>query len=617
MCGIFGAVSQFPNFPSEELTKNACAGMIHRGPDAEGFWQKNGVCLGHRRLSIIDLTEGAQPMTSVCGRYTICYNGEVYNHVELRKQLSEAGFAFRTRSDTETLMQAYAAWGKDCLLRLEGMFAFAIVDLEKRELFICRDLFGIKPLFYRIDKGGFLFSSELPPLLSPLLPAPDINPAAPALFFRYQYVPAPHTIYKDIYKLPAAHWMRVDFEGNILDIEAYGDFSFKPESMTRAEAVELADTVIEKSVAISTRSDVPVGIFLSGGIDSTLVAMNVVKTLGTEIPAFTIAFKEDAYSELEYARVAAKVLGLKLHAAYVGEPDLDKLGNILSFYGEPFGDASVLPTWHVSRLAREHCTVAMSGDGGDELFGGYNNYIAWLKAVQGNHLTGMLRSYLTLNFKEGRYHKKQLKRGARKSVEYWHRFFQINSPEQLGLLLRPPFAGFANSIAPAMEPFKGKEKDFADLDLVQTLDCLTTQADAVLQKVDRASMQHSLEVRPPLLTASVLRMALSLPVEHRLSPEERGKAVLKEILLKKGFDRSFIFRRKQGFGIPVRLWFLKGRKARTMLEELLLQSGKELDQFIDVGHVRKMLDKHSEKYNFASELWMVMAFAHWLTGRKN
>jgi asparagine synthase (glutamine-hydrolysing) len=496
---------------------------------------------------------------------------------------------------------------------LEGVFAFAVADLKQREVTLCRDLFGVKPLFYRTDPRGLLFSSELPPLHSPLLSPLEINPAAVALFFRYQYVPAPYSIYNNIHKLPAAHSMRVDFSGNIISLGRYSDFSFIPQNMTRAGAVDLAERLIAESTEICARQGVPTGVFLSGGIDSTLVAMNAVNILGPELPAFTIAFREEKHSELPYAQTAARHLGVKLHVAYVEEAELETIGNILSYYGEPFGDPSVLPSWRVCRLAKEFCSISMSGDGGDELFGGYARYAAWLRAIQSNHGADALRSLLSLKFKQMRYHLRQLRRCPEKTVQFWHSFFQYFSPSQMAAFLRQPYTRYADDLAPALLDLQGKEQLFSDIDLVQYMDLLTYQADGTLNKLDRTSMQHSLDVRSPLLTPSVLRMALSLPPEHRFTRMEGGKCVLKSILLKHGFDESFVYRRKQGFGIPLKIWFRKGRRARVMLEELLSQHGKELEQFIDVAKARNMLKKHPEKGDMSDKLWQIMVFALWLS----
>lgn len=612
MCGIFGLITS-NNLPVEKIVTTACTRMTHRGPDGHGVFHRDTVTLGHRRLSIIDLSLGAQPMHSNDGRYSITYNGEIYNHLSLRQELQEMGYTFATESDTETLLYAFAAWGEQCLNRLYGMFAFAIADYATKEVFIARDHFGIKPLFYRTGSDFFAFSSELPPLSQmDGFATPEVEPAAVTQFFRYQYISSPLTIYKSIFKLPPAHFMRLNFKGEVLKTKCYKNFHFAAENKDHNSALEQTEALVRDAVIANTLSDVPVGVYLSGGIDSTLVAMNLAQSVSQDIPAFTIAFKEQEYSELEYAQVAAKKLGLKLNVSYVESMALDKLPEILSYYGEPYGDSSVLPTWHVAELARQHVTVVLSGDGGDELFGGYHSHASWLASLKQNHLKQAIRAAMTLHPRAALHHLRLVGKKDNKTVEFWHNFIQYHTPNDISKILNPPYQEHAFNMAPGFTAVAGYEKEFGDLDLVQHLDLKTYMPECILPKVDVTSMQHSLEVRPALLHPEILDFALRLPQHQRYQKGKGGKVLLKEVLLRNGFDSDFVYRKKQGFGIPINHWFLKNGHARTLLEDLLNTHQIELAEYLNINNVRKLINSHSLSHNVGGKLWLILAFACWI-----
>ncbi len=616
MCGIFGLITT-RDLPAADMVAQACRRMAHRGPDGEGVFQQDSVTLGHRRLSILDLSaEAGQPMRSRDGRHAIVFNGEIYNHLELRHELEALGHVFRTTCDTETLLCAYASWGEACLERLHGMFAFAIADYERRQVFLARDPFGIKPLYYRTD-GVFAFSSELPPLADiPGLPGPDVDEAAVAQFFRYQYIASPRTIYAAIRKLPPAHCMRVDFQGRILESRIYFDCPFKAENHDHATALRETDRLIRQSVTAGTLSDVPIGVYLSGGIDSTLVAMNLVKSVSRDIPAFTIAFREEGYSELPYAQEAAQRLGLRLNVEYVESLDLDKLPAILAPYGEPYGDSSVLPTWHVAQLARRYVTVVLSGDGGDELFGGYNSYADWLAGRSFHPLLDAVRAAVHLKPRATARHLLRSFGCHGDRVARWHNHIQYYDPARIEALLQPPYRQHAHGMAAAFEQARKTMESFGDLDTSQYLDIHTYLPECILPKVDITSMQHSLEVRPVLLDTTILKHACRLPQHMRYRKECGGKVLLKEILLREGFSREFVYRRKQGFGIPVNQWFSKGGKARIFLEDLLFTHAATLSQYLVRSSVDDILARHDAGNPQGGPLWLLLAFSLWIDNRK-
>ncbi|WP_297672424.1 asparagine synthetase B, partial [uncultured Desulfovibrio sp.] len=478
-------------------------------------------------------------------------------------------------------------------------------------------IFGIKPLLYRTD-GLFAFSSELPPLAAlACLPQPGVDASALAQFFRYQYIAAPRTIYKDIRKLPPAHCMLVDFSGGIKKIWQYHAFHFAPAAIGHDEALAATERVIQSTVAASTVADVPIGVYLSGGIDSTLMALCLTRVVGRSIPAFTIAFREEGFSELPFAQRAAQHLGLNLHEEYVESMARDKLPDILAPYGEPFGDSSVLPTWHLAQLTRRHVKVVFSGDGGDELFGGYSSYAHWLTELRRRNLSGAMRAAMTFRPKEALRCLRSVWRRSKRDVDTWHRFMECNTPKAVARLLTPDFRSHAGDMADVFSSVKGHERDFAsDLDMAQYLDIRTYLPEDILYKVDVTSMQHSLEARPAFLSPDVLAHACRLPEECRRQEAGGGKVMLKELLLEAGFPPSFVHRRKQGFAIPVNAWFTRKGAARALLMDMLATHGREMAAYIDLRNVQELLARHDASPRNGEQCWLVLAFALWLESRK-
>ena len=381
MCGIAGII-EYNNAPvKNEVIERMTRALAHRGPDGEGFHLEKSIALGHRRLSIIDLELGKQPMCNEDSTVWITYNGELYNYRELRKDLLALGHSFKTNSDTEVIIHSYEQWGEACLEKFRGMFAFAIADMPARKVFLARDHFGIKPLYYRSSGRSFAFASELAALKYAVDEPLSGNLEALDLYLRYQYIPAPHTIYHNVFKLLPAHYMIVGFNGTVEKCERYWTPLFKkPFEAPRDEILERVEARIKESVNAHLVADVPFGVFLSGGIDSTLVAWKMSEILGKEVQAFSIGFDEKEYSELAYAEKAAKELGITLHTEIVSDGSLENLPELVDHYGESFGDCSIIPTWHVSRLARRSVPMVLSGDGGDEGFGGYDTYNYWMQS---------------------------------------------------------------------------------------------------------------------------------------------------------------------------------------------------------------------------------------------
>jgi len=616
MCGIFGVITERDDIFTENSIRLVLSELAHRGPDGEGIFTRGNVTLGHRRLSVIDIDLGTQPMQSPDGLLCVTYNGEIYNYRELYRELAEKGYQFRTNSDTEVLLAAYREWGVSCLDRFRGMFAFALANFEREELFLARDVFGQKPLLYRASPDYFAFASTLPALVNLASPSSlTIDPEAVGLFFSYQYIPQPHTIYREVRKLSPGTALLVGFDGRIKRQWRHAEFSFKPLQGYRLEdALDEADVVLEEAVRLHTRTDVPIGVFLSGGIDSTLIASYCARVLGREIPAFTMAFKEEELSELEYAKVAAERLGLKLHVSMFEENGLERLGDILSHYGEPYGDSSVLPTWHICKAASEQVKVVLSGDGGDELFGGYNTYINWIQHLGPSGLRRLMKNVFELRPGEALISLKKFLQTQSLAFFSYANMAVFRSKGLARLLAKP----WRSSIYIPSEPIRqvlrtasGRE----GLDILQSVDIASYLPGCMLPKIDVTSGSLGLEVRAPLLDNRVSALAALLPASLRTTEQEQGKVLFKHMLLKQGFPESFVNRRKQGFGMPVKHWFLPGGKARLLLETLLIEHGRKISEYLELSAIKALLATHSPKVNKSAQLWLILAFVLWLTRR--
>jgi asparagine synthase (glutamine-hydrolysing) len=572
MCGILGLYNPSGVRASPELFASALDRLRQRGPDDEGIWQDGCVLLGHRRLAIVDLSPtGHQPMESHDGRYVITFNGEIYNHRELRSRLNPVR-AWRGTSDTETLLEAYRVWGVECLRHLNGMFAFVIWDRTERTLFVARDRVGVKPLYYFDHGGQFGFGSR-PGALSALLNdgVLDIDPEALRAYLELGYVPAPLSFHRHIRKLPAAHYLLVNARG--VRRVRYWDFrSIKPDATMcarpEAELVEELDALVQSAVKLRLMSDVPLGTFLSGGVDSALVAA-AMKTAGVSHPkAFTIAFKESAFNEGPAATKTANHLGVDhIHETLGVESLLDLLPAYIQEYDEPFADSSAFPSMAVTRLARRHVTVALSGDGADELFGGYHYYplidrLAPLlrRSAKTKLLVGKLAGALP-------WHRAKLFAGALRchdSVGLFQ-FLRSVGKDYPPLLNAQILESTANSESWFAQVSSAFAMDLTASETAMRLDTSITLPDLFLQKVDVASMAFSLEARCPMTDYRLVEWAMRLPVQFKLRNGET-KYLLKKVL-RKYLPADCVHRPKMGFGVPLAQW-LRG-PLRNWAQEIL------------------------------------------------
>ncbi|HMO33783.1 MAG TPA: asparagine synthase (glutamine-hydrolyzing) [Saprospiraceae bacterium] len=610
MCGIAGLLLK-DRFVVEKDLVNMSNQLAHRGPDGSGAFLYEHIGFAHRRLSIIDLEGGKQPLSNTEGTLWITFNGEIYNYLELRKDLIGLGYHFKTQSDTEVVVHCYEEWGPACVERLRGMFAFAVLDIKNKELFLARDHFGIKPLIYAASESAFCFASELQALKEVSDLKLSIDTEALNLYLQLQYIPAPFTIYKEAKKLPPAHWMRVGFNGAILEMRRYWKWSFhESEAKTEAEWMEGLEAVIKESVNAHLVSDVPFGAFLSGGIDSSVIVSYMAQHMQVPVKTFSIGFENEDFNELQYAETVAKRWGTE-HFTEVVEPDaLGILPQLVRHYGEPFGDSSAIPTWYVSRLARRHVTMVLTGDAGDELLAGYRSYTEkWSRYVQPvpEHLSGFKKClYPYLNIV---YPLKFPLRAA--SPENWLRIVQYFSAAERAGLWKKEIAEHLTEQGDLMvrELFQ-EAASYRHFQKAQYVDFNSYLPGDVLTKVDIASMMHSLETRTPLLDIKVAAFASSIPQSILIGKKVKhwhGKMLLKK-LLGGYFSEDFIYRPKMGFAVPVSDWFGKNGKSRNEIRERILDRQVGFSDLFN----RKALEDIAEGEH-AGHQWLLIFLQEWLS----
>jgi asparagine synthase (glutamine-hydrolysing) len=626
MCGITGWANLDARTPppdgAKELLRSMCERMTHRGPDSEGLMTTTGVALGMRRLAIIDLQTGEQPATSEDGRISVILNGEIYNYRELRARLEKSGHHFRSESDTEVLPHLYEEHGTEMVNHLNGMFAFAVWDAYKRKLFIARDRFGEKPLYWGVFDKTFLFASEPKVLLAHPSVHPSLNFDALRQYLAFDYVPAPLSIYQGINKLPAAHTLTV--ENGRVDVQPYWRLSYKTQQPvpTEEEAAEELRRLLEDSVRMRLVSDVPLGVLLSGGVDSSAVAAMAVRSSSEAVKTFSISFAESSFDESAHARAVAKYLGTDHHEERLSvDLAANLVGEIGSWMDEPFSDPSLVPTFLLSRFTRKHVTVALGGDGGDELFAGYpmywghnlaRTYARIPRFVRRNIIEPVVRHLpvktknLSFDFKARRF----ITGMNHDEVARHHIWFGSFTPDEQEMLLTPAARGASDGDVYREARRLLAEDCDADntIERMQSLDTRLYLAEDILTKVDRASMAVSLEVRAPFLDPRVAEYAAGLPVNYKL----RGRTT-KYILKRAVADLlpPFVTRRgKKGFGVPIAEW-LKG-KLRPLARDLLSPERIRKAGLFDAAYVQRLQDEHERGVaNHRKLLWTLLMFELW------
>lgn len=623
MCGISGIVDVVERRPvDEDVLRRMNGTMGHRGPDGDGFHVEPGVGFGHRRLSIIDLEGGKQPLYNEDHSVVVTFNGEIFNFMEVEAELLAKGHSFRTRCDTEVIVHAWEEWGQDCLSRFNGMFAFAVWDRNRQTLFVARDRLGVKPLYYALlPDGRLLFGSELKAILAHRDAPRQMDPTAVEDYFAFGYVPDPKTIYAGIRKLPPGHCWTIVRGRPAGEPRAYWDVPLTgaaPPPRSEGEWHAELRARLQEAVRKRLVADVPLGAFLSGGIDSSAVVAMMREIGASRILTCSIGFREPEFDESQYARMVAEAKQTDHRSEVVEAADYGVLDRLAAAYDEPFADSSAIPTYRVCELARRHVTVALSGDGGDEDFLGYRRYKMFAAEEH-------VRSRLPQGVRQaifgplGRFYPKldwapRILRGkttfqalARDTVDAYLHTVSFSDDDLRGKLFSPGLRRDLQGYH-AREVFRAHvaSKEFRDpLGLVQYLDYKTYLPGDILTKVDRASMAHSLEVRTPFLDYEFVEWAAGLPSAVKLRGSE-GKHVLKQSL-RPLLPDEILFRRKMGFGVPIDRWFrgsLKEHVAEAVLGPRLAASG-----LFDGAGLRAVLSDHqSGRRDYSAALWSLLMF---------
>jgi asparagine synthase (glutamine-hydrolysing) len=620
MCGICGFANlEGAQNTDDRILKDMCRVLYHRGPDDEGYYSDQLVGLGMRRLSIIDLVTGQQPITNEDDSLWIVFNGEIYNYLELHDRLVQKGHNFKTKSDTEVIIHAYEEYGDRCVEHFNGMFAFALWDKPKRRLLIGRDHIGIKPLYYWRQGPKIVFGSELKAVIAhPDVPK-VVDPVAVDHFLTLEYIPAPRTIFKDIFKLPPG--CILIFQDGFLKIEQYWDIHYREIYDDESTLVDKLSYLLADAVRLQMVSDVPLGAFLSGGIDSSTVVAYMSKASDIPIKTFSIGFGDKTYNELPYARVVASHFNTDHYEEFL-EPDIADLAErLIRHMDEPFGDFSIFPTYLVSQIAREHVKVVLSGDGGDELFGGYETYLAQSYDRYYRYLPNIVRRDLLPKImdmvppqpaKKGFINKtKRFIEGAALSSSLQHsRWMIFMNDEDKRALYKPGLLNTLDgkTVDRVLQGYFQRMKQANALTQQQYVDVKTYLVDDILTKVDRMSMAVSLEARVPLLDYRIAEFAVNLPAHLKL---HRGKTkwILRQAVANRLPD-VILKKPKEGFSIPIKHW-LRGPLKPLMMDLLSDESIRNRGYF-EPRCAQTWISEHLEgAANHSHRLWALMVFELW------
>ena len=620
MCGIAGFISKDRNAPVGEreiLLDKMCKIITHRGPDEQGAIVKERAALGMRRLSIIDLKCGQQPIFNENGNLAIVFNGEIYNFCELKKELESLGYRFKTNSDTETILHAFEEFGTKCLEKLRGMFAFAVWNFRDETLFLARDRVGKKPLFYSLtEKGNFVFGSELKVLLAHGEIEKRVDYAALDAYLSFGYVPEEFCIFQKIEKLQPGEFLI--FKNGEIRTEKYWDFAYEKTAETKSEAEYVSELrrLVKEAVEVRLVSEVPLGAFLSGGVDSSAVVAMMSQISGVPVKTFSIGFNEDTFNELKFARAAAKRFNTE-HHEFVVTPDLVEIVDELVWhFDEPFADSSALPTFMVSKMAREFVTVVLSGDGGDELFAGYTRYATDRKRSGFEKLPRAVRQNLLKPLSERLPHgfsgKNFLYNASLNRIDRYIDSISHFNQMRKNALYAPDFLTNLNgSFGKAAQTFREIAASIETgnpVDNLLYLDSKTYLPADILTKVDRMSMAASLEARAPLLDHKLIEFAARVPAELKL------KGLETKYIFKKALEgvvpNEILYREKQGFGVPINEWInseLRERTRETLLEKRTLERG-----FFRAKYIEMLLEEHAKnRRDHSHALWILLMLELW------
>lgn len=616
MCGIAGQLHFDHDAPIDRRTlERMTAALAHRGPDGSGFHVAPGIGLGHRRLSIIDLATGDQPLSNEDGSIWVVFNGEIYNFQDVRRELIGLGHQFRSSTDTEVIVHAYEEWGDGSVHRFRGMFAYAIWDAPRRRLILVRDRIGVKPLFYARTPSGISFGSEIKAVLQDPAVGRDWSPEALDAFLTLQYVPATQSIYKGVDKLAAGHMAII--ENGQIHVRQYWDLTFDGNGTERTESeyLDRLEAALDDAVKVRMVSDVPLGAFLSGGIDSSAVVSSMVSLAPGRIVTTSVGFEEQAFNELASARLVASHLGTESHE-HVVRSDIESLLPRLAWhFDEPFSDSSAVPTFHVSAAARQHVTVALSGDGGDELWAGYTRHRVEMREMQARRwlrsasaVAGHAGALVPLAFKGAR-SLRHLALSPADACARKHVYGQFDAADRRSLYT----GDFARSVA-GSDPL-ASFRDYYErcpsrdpLDRALYVDVKTYLPDDILVKVDRMSMAVSLEAREPLLDHHLIEFAATVPSHYKLR-QGRGKYLLRTLLARR-LPAAIVERPKQGFAVPIGEW-LRGPLA-PMAHDLLFSGRMAGRGIVDSRTVSRLWAEHrSRQADHRHRLWSLLMLELW------
>ncbi len=625
MCGINGFITK-GQIDEEDLRKQLEVmnkKIIHRGPDQDGFFTESNssfsIAMAMRRLSIIDLSTGEQPIYSETGELLIFFNGEIYNYRELKDILLKKGHEFKTTSDTEVILKSYEEWGTESFGMLDGMFAFSIYDKTKNKIFIARDYFGEKPLYFTKNDNQVIWVSELKSLVKMLPEKPQISKEALNLYFRLTYIPAPYSIYEGVYKLEANHYMEISpnsFTMQIFPIQSEKSIGIDPNIPFEKAKLLTHDLVLE-SVKSRSVADVPLGTFLSGGVDSSVVSLALSKQLDTKIDTFSVGFEKKSFDETDKSRTVAKLINSNHHEFIISVDDLkENLDQILLNFDEPFADSSSLPTYLVANKTRQHVKVALTGDGGDEIFGGYNKYYIgkmnqkYTSVVPENFHNKIKEAankiLSTKDDKRGnRFRLRKLMNAINYDGDFYYNIISLAfQDEDVSLLLKDNWVK-----SEVFEPYKKKVDNKAkNLTDFRNIDKILSLEGDMLVKVDRTSMLTSLESRAPFLNKKLWDFTSQLPEDYLMKGWDK-KYILKEAF-KEYFPKEFFNKSKKGFGVPVGDWLRAYLKLE--LESYVENSFLEKQNLFKKEFVQNLVENHiSGKQDNTFRVWAFFCFQKW------
>ena len=603
MCGIVGYFGRNENQVDPVIIREMAQAIIHRGPDDGGFYDEDPIHLGFRRLSIIDVAGGHQPLANEDDSIWITFNGEIYNYQELREDLLQAGHVFKTHTDTEVIVHLYEQYGTDCLVKLRGMFAFAIWDRQKQQLFVARDIFGIKPLYYYWDEERFAFASEIKSLLVIPQVSREVDRESFWQYLTFQYVPEPRTMFEAIKKLPAAHYMVIDENG--IKIERYDELRFSPVERPISFYIEQTLEKLRESVRAHMVSDVPRGAFLSSGVDSSAIVALLREM--EEVKTFTVGFEgAGGQSEIAFARETAQLLKTEHHDTVISAKTyLETLPKLVYQQDEPVADPSAIALHFVAELASEHVTVVLSGEGADEIFGGYTIYREPLSLKMFDYLPPSIRRAFGETAKMlpyGMKGKSFLTRGAKRVEERFFGNANLYSDEEKQRFVK----GKTFSTTDVTRPIYHRVAKADDVTKMQYLDLHTWLPGDILMKADKMTMTNSLELRVPFLDKEVFALASQIPASYRLQ-NNTTKYVLREAV-KPLLPEAVATRKKLGFPVPTRQWLRNEHYA--FVKELI--SSSPCDHLFDKKYVLAMLEEHkNEVRDHARKIWAIVIFLLW------